>query len=460
MDVEVGVESWSNWAGNQSCSPRGWLRPFGRAELQERVAEATSQGRRITVPGSGHSFTAAAVGDDLMLNVCHLSGVLDADLETGLVKVGGGTVLADLNRELDRLGLAMVNLGDIDQQTIAGAISTGTHGTGASMPNLPAQVVAIDLVTADGGLLELDGTASGNRKARASKREQTDREGDGGDDEADLLRAARIAIGSLGVITAVTLQTVPAFNLHRADLPMPLDEVLADFDGLVTGNEHFEFFVFPYTDTALTIRRNRTARRPKPRGRFERFLGDVVIENGLGDLALRATGRIPGVIPKTARFSTRFMSQAEQIDVSHRCFANYRTIRFNEMEYAVPRENGPEALARVLDLIKQEKMPLAMPIECRVVAADDSLIGPVSGRDSTYIAVHQHSTLEWQPYFREIERIFSSYGGRPHWGKHHFQTAETLAPRYPGWQKFAEIRDRLDPKRTFTNEYVKTVLGE
>jgi L-gulonolactone oxidase len=235
--------------------------------------------------------------------------------------------------------------------------------------------------------------------------------------------------------------------------------VLAGFDDLVAANEHFEFFVFPYTETALTIRRNRTDRPAVPRGRFERFLGDVVIENGLGDLALRATGKLPSVIPKTARFSTRFMSQAEQIDVSHECFANYRTIRFNEMEYALPREAGPEALRRVLDLIRENKMPLAMPIECRVVPADDSLIGPVSGRDSTYIAVHQHSTLEWQPCFREIEAIFDSYGGRPHWGKHHFQTAETLAPRYPGWEKFAAIRDRLDPGRTFTNEYAGRVLG-
>jgi L-gulonolactone oxidase len=153
------------------------------------------------------------------------------------------------------------------------------------------------------------------------------------------------------------------------------------------------------------------------------------------------------------------MSQAEQIDVSHRCFANYRTIRFNEMEYAVPREHGTEALAAVLDLIREERMPLAMPIECRVVPADDSLIGPVSGRDSVYIAVHQHATLEWEPYFREIERIFDSHGGRPHWGKHHFKTAAELAPLYPGWDRFSAIRDRLDPGRTFTNDYVERILG-
>ncbi len=429
--------SWVNWAGNQRCVPKEVLRPSGRPELQEQVAAATAAGRKVAVPGSGHSFTSAALGEDLMIDVTGLSGVIEADLSSGLVKVGGGTVLADLNRELDRLGLAMANLGDIDRQTISGAISTGTHGTGANEPNLPAQVASIDLVTADGELLVLDD-----------------------DGDADLLRAARIAIGSLGVISAVTLQTVPAFNLHRADVPVPLDEVLADFDSLAAANDHFEFFVFPYTDTALTIRRNRTDRPASPRSRFDRFLGDVVIENGLGDLALRATGRVPGVIPRTARFSTRFMSQAEQVDLSHRCFANFRTIRFNEMEYALPRESGPEALSRVLDLIREQKMPLAMPIECRVVPADDSLIGPVSGRDSTYIAVHQHSTLEWEPYLREIEKIFDSYGGRPHWGKHHFQTAATLAPRYPEWQRFAEIRNRLDPDRTFTNEYAQRVLGD
>lgn len=432
--------TWTNWAGNQSSTPKELLQPVGRAELCELVSGATQAGRNIATVGSGHSFTAAALSDDLMLDISQISGVIEADPATGLVKVGGGTVLADLNRELDQLGLAMVNLGDIDTQTIAGAISTGTHGTGAGMPNLPAQVAGIDLVTANGEVLELTEQPSSSAP--------------------DLLKAARVAIGSLGVITAVTLKTVPAFNLHRVDEPVALDRVLADFDSLVAANEHFEFFVFPYTDTALTIRRNRTERSPSPRGRFARFMGDVVIENGLGDLALRGIGRFPSVLPKTARFSSRFMSQAEQIDVSHRCFANYRTIRFNEMEYALPREAGPEALLKVLELIREEKMPMAMPIECRVVPADDNLISPVSGRDSTYIAVHQHASQQWQPYFREIERIFDSYGGRPHWGKHHFQTAETLAPRYPEWDRFAEIRDRLDPNRTFTNGYIRTVLGD
>lgn len=396
---------------------------------------AARAGRQITVAGSGHSFTAAAVTDDLMLDVGALAGVIEADRSSGLVKVGGGTVLADLNRELDRIGLAMDNLGDIDRQTIAGAISTATHGTGATFGNIPSQVEELELMGPDG-------------KVRSLSR-----------DDGDLFRAARVGVGALGIITAVTLRTVPAFKLHRVDEPMELDDLLANFDQLAAENEHFEFFVFPRTTRPLVIRRNRTDRPHAPRSRVERYLSDVVVENGLGDLALKATGRLPRLIPRIAGVSTAFMSQAEQIDVSHRVFANHRTIRFEEMEYALPRENGPEALARVLVLIEEENFPMAMPVECRVVAGDDALLSPTSERDSTYIAIHQYRGLEWQPWFREIEAIFDEYGGRPHWGKHHFKDAADLAGLYPGWDRFAAARDELDPNHTFSNGYGRRVLG-
>jgi len=348
--------------------------------------------------------------------------------------VAGGTVLATLNRELDRLGMAMPNLGDIDRQTIAGAVSTGTHGTGLALPNLSAQIEAIEVMGPDGEINEFGA----------------------GSDE---LLAARVAVGSLGVITSVTLRTVPAFNLHRVDEPVDLDEVLGDFDSFARENEHFEFFVFPYTRTALTLRRNRTDRPLAPRSKLDRFLGDVVLENGLGDLALRAAGKVPSHIPKMARYSTHFMSQSKQIDRSHRVFANYRTIRFNEMEYALPYESGPEALDRVLDLIATERFPLAMPIECRVSAGDDALVSQAHGRPTTYVAVHQHKTMEYEPYFREIEAIFREYDGRPHWGKLHFREAADLAPSFPRWDDFRAIRDRIDPGRVFSNAYVSRIFA-
>lgn len=430
------ANSWSNWAGEEHCSPNLIARPAGLGELTEVVTTAAARGGQVTVAASGHSFTGAALTDDVMIDAGAFSGVIEADRSSGLVKVGGGTVLSDLNRELDSLGLAMPNLGDIDTQTISGAISTATHGTGADLPNIPAQVVAIDLLTADGALQRL--TA---------------------EDTPKKLRAARVAVGSLGVITAVTLRTVPAFKLHRVDRPMPLDDVLANFQELAAENSHFEFFIFPYTRKALTIRRNRTTRPAAPRGRVEEYLNDVVLENGIGDVALRWSGRIPASIPKIARFSSLVMNQAERVDASHRVFANYRTIRFNEMEYALPREAGPEALTRVIEMIESEGFPMGMPIECRVVAEDDAYLSPAFGRATTYLAVHQYRGMEWRPYFEAIEEIFDSFGGRPHWGKRNSQTAATLAPKYPEWEAFQKVRKKFDPDHIFSNDYAQKVLG-
>ncbi len=427
---------WTNWAGDQSCAPAEILRPRSRDELAEAVAAAAAAGRTISIPGSGHSFTEAAMTDGSMIRVESLAGVIEADRASGLVRVGAGTVLADLNLALARLGLAMENLGDIDRQTIAGAISTATHGTGAGLRNISAQVEAMELVLGDGSVREL--TAEG---------------------EPQLLRAARVGVGALGAISAVTLRCVPAFTLHRIDRPRPLDEVLGSFFELAAENDHFEFFVFPHTDSALTIRRNRTEREPRPRGALRRYVSDVVLEERLGEAMLRATRRWPGLIPHSTRLAARVLSQGEHIDRSYRVFSNRREIRFTEMEYAIPRQSGPEAVRRVLDLIRESRLEVAMPIECRVVASDDALLSPSHDRETTYVAVHQYPGMEWLSYFEAVEEIMDSYGGRPHWGKRHFQSAGTLAPRYPEWARFQAARDELDPGRVFANEYATRVLG-
>ena len=428
--------AWSNWAGDQTCLPAETVAVRSRDELSEAVAATAAAGSTVSVPGSGHSFTEAAMTDQTMIRVESLAGIVEADRSSGLVKVGAGTILADLNRALDGLGLAMENLGDIDRQTIAGAISTATHGTGAGLRNISAQVEALELVLADGSVREL--TAEG---------------------DPELLRAARVGIGALGAISAVTLRCVPAFTLHRIDQPRPIDDVLGSFFELADQNDHFEFFVFPYTGSALTIRRNRTEREPQPRGPVRRYVSDVLVEDGLGDLMLRATRRWPGLIPRSARIAARVLSQGEHIDRSHRIFSSRREIRFTEMEYAIPRRSGPEAVRRVLDLIAENHLEVAMPIECRVVAGDDALLSPATERATTYVAVHQYRGMEWRPYFEAVEEIMNSYGGRPHWGKRHFQTAETLAPRYSHWAEFQAARDELDPGRVFTNGYAARVLG-
>jgi L-gulono-1,4-lactone dehydrogenase len=427
---------WVNWAGDQSCRPFEVVRPSSRDELAEAVSAAAAAGRRISVAGSGHSFTGAAMTEGTMLRVEALKGVLDADPASGLVRVGGGTVLADLNEELARLGLAMENLGDIDSQTIAGAISTGTHGTGARLRNISAQVEGLELVLADGSVRQLAAAA-----------------------HPELLRAARVGIGVLGAISAVTLRCVPAFTLERVDTPRPREEVLDSFQESADANDHFELFTFPYADSALVLERNRTEALARPRGRVGAYLNDVVLENwALG--ALSATGkRFPAAIPSLSRLAGRLASGGRTVDRSDRAFANDRRVRFTEMEYGVPREHGPEAARRVIEWVRSNRYPVFFPIEMRVAAGDDALLSPSHERDTAYIAVHQYRGMEWRPYFEAVEEIMDSYGGRPHWGKRHFQTAATLAPRYPAWAEFQQARNDLDPTRTFTNDYAARVLG-
>jgi L-gulonolactone oxidase len=430
------MSEWRNWAGDQACAPRDLVRPRDRDELAGAIAGAGSTGLPISVPGSGHSFTEAAMSGGTMIDVSALSGVIEADPATGLVKAAGGTVLADLNERLHELGLAMENLGDIDRQTIAGAISTGTHGTGSKLRNISSQVEAIELVLADGGLREL-----------TAERDPA------------LLRAARVGVGALGAISAVTLRCVPAFTLDRVDRRLPREEVLDTFGERAEEHDHFELFTFPYADSALVLERNRTEGPARERGRAGAFLNDIVLENwALG--ALAATGKaFPRANRGLSRLAAALASGGHAVDRSDRVFANERRVRFTEMEYGVPREDGPEAARRVIDWVRSNHYPVFFPIEMRVTAADDALLSPSHERDTAYIAVHQYRGMEWRPYFEAVEEIMNDYGGRPHWGKRHFQTAETLAPRYPRWAEFGEARDELDPGRAFANEYARRVLG-
>jgi L-gulono-1,4-lactone dehydrogenase len=428
-------KAWRNWTGDQHCAPAEVVPPRDRDELAAAVVAAAGAGRTVSVAGSGHSFTEAALTEGTMIDVAKLSGVIDADPASGLVKVGAGAVLAALNEELHGLGLAMENLGDIDRQTIAGAISTGTHGTGAKLRSISAQVEAVELVTAAGDVRELDTSAP------------------------DLLRAARVGVGALGAISAVTLRCVPAFTLLRVDTPQPREQVLDSFGERADANDHFELFTFPYADSALVLERNRVEGPPRPRSRIPAYLNDIVLENwALG--ALSAAGRLaPKAIPALSRAAAALASGGKTVNRSDRVFANERRVRFTEMEYGVPREHGPEAARRVIEWVRANRYPVFFPIEMRVAAAEDALLSPSHGRDTAYIAVHQYRGMEWRPYFEAVEEIMRDFGGRPHWGKRHFQTAKTLAPLYPEWSKFQAARDELDPDRVFSNEYATRVLG-
>jgi L-gulono-1,4-lactone dehydrogenase len=425
---------WANWAGDQRCRPARVLAPRSREELAEAVGVAAAAGERVKVTGSGHSFTEAAMTEATMVRLDALSGVLDADRASGLVRVGAGTVLRDLNQELADLGLGLENMGDIDAQTVAGAISTGTHGTGAGFGNISARVGAVEMVLADGSVRELGA----------------------GD---PLLPAARIGVGALGAITSVTLRCFPSFTLRREDSAHRLADVLERFDELAERNDHFELFTFPYSDRALVLERNRTAEAPRPKSRVVTLLNDRLLENWTLE-AMAATGRRwPRTIPALARFAGVVATGTNNQDRADRIFVNQRNVRFTEMEYAVPRADGPAAVRRVVEWVRSNSYPVFFPIEVRVAAGDDAPLSAAHERDVAYVAVHQYRGMEWRPYFEAVESIMDDYGGRPHWGKRHFHTAATLAPRYPKWSEFQAARDTLDPGRVFANAYTERVLG-
>jgi FAD-linked oxidoreductase len=411
-------------------------RPGSLAELTAAVGCAAERGWQTRVAGSGHSFSDVACSEGMLLLLDRMRGVLDVDRDARLARVQAGITVRELSSGLDEHGLALENVGDVDAQTIAGTISTATHGTGGRLGNLSSQVQAMTLVLADGSTLD----CSAER-------------------DPEVWRAAQVGLGALGAIAEVTLRCVPAFTLHGVDAPAPLDEVLERFDELVQGNDHFEFFVFPHARAALTRTNNRTDEQPRPRGRASAYVNDVLLVNRAFELICRVGRRFPALIPHLNRLVTRLAGRSERVDRSAAIFASPRLVRFTEMEYALPREHTIAAVRGVLELIERHGFAVPFPIEVRTVAADDAFLSTAAGRDSGYVAVHMYQGMEWKPYFRAVEAVMDELDGRPHWGKRHFQTAAKLRARYPEWDRFQAVRARLDPDGRFANSWTRRVLG-
>ena len=431
------MASWTNWAGTAQAEVTV-VTPSSVGEIAELVAAAAGRGQRVKPIGAGHSFTSIGVTDGVQLRLDRLAGIVRADRDSGLVTVLAGTRLHALNEALWQLGLSMTNLGDVDVQTISGAISTGTHGTGAKYGGIATQVRALELVLADGSTLSCSA-----------------------DENSDVFAAARVGLGSLGVLATVTLQCEPAYALAAAEGPASLDDVLADLDDNVLGNDHFEFYWFPHTRRVLTKRNNRVlaGTELRPLGRFRHWLDDEFLSNRVFDGVNRLTTRRPGLIPRVNGIATRLLGARDYIDRSHRVFASVRTVRFREMEYAVPRPAVPQLLAEMERYLKASGEQVGFPVEVRFAAADDIWLSTAHERDTGYIAVHQYHRREFGPYFRAVEAIAKDFGGRPHWGKLHYRDAESLRQVYPRFEDFVAVRDKLDPQRLFGNDYLARVLG-
>jgi len=429
-------KSWTNWSGSVAAMPELIAYPRSIEEVAVLVRKCSSEGKYLRVVGSGHSFTPVAASDQVLVSLDLLQGIVSIDEEQSAAVVWAGTKLKRLGELLHAEGLAQENLGDIDVQSIAGAISTGTHGTGLTLGTIAAQVIGVMVVNSLGEVLEC-----------------TD------DSHPELFKAMQISLGTLGVIVQVKLRLRKSYVLAYESRRMPLTECLKALPELAQGNRHFEFFWFPYAETCQVKLMNETVDKPTPASPFKDYINNRLLENTVFGGLSALCRAMPSASKTVSRISASSVPAIKKADYSHKLFATQRIVRFHEMEYNVPAEAMSDVIADMRKAMEREKFHVHFPIECRYVAADDIWLSPAYGRDSAYIAVHMYRGMPYARYFEVMEQIFLGYGGRPHWGKMHTLKADRLKERYPKWESFTKVRVQQDPSGLFLNPYVRELFG-
>jgi L-gulono-1,4-lactone dehydrogenase len=433
------VSEWRNWGGNVTAAPAQVEHVGSVQGVADAVQRAAASGLRVRVAGSGHSFTPLVATDGLLLHVDRLSGVLGVDRDRLRVRVLAGTPLHVLNPALQSLGLALPNLGDIDRQTISGAIATGTHGTGTRRQGIAAAVSGLTLVLADGSSLECSAEV-----------------------EPEVFAAARVGLGALGVVTEVELQCVPAYRLHAREAGASLSELLPVIQAEADATDHLDLHWFPHTDRVLTKRNDVVAagEGPPPLPPWRSRVDDDLLANRVFELANRLGAARPTLVPAINRLSSRVLGTREYADDSWKVFCSAREVRFVESEYAVPRHEVEAVLTELRAWFARTGAPVPFPVEVRFIAADDVWLSTAHERDNAYVAVHQYHRMDPRPLFAAFESIVAEHEGRPHWGKVHTLGTERLRKLYPRFDDFRAVRERLDPGHLFTNEHVSRLLDE
>ena len=399
-------QEWSNWSGLVRCQPAKLVEPADESQVVAAVRSAVAAGQTVRVTGSGHSFTALCATDDVLLSLDRLAGIESVDAAAGRAWIRAGSKIHDLGGPLAEHGLALENQGDVDVQALAGAISTGTHGTGPLLGSISTQVDALRIVTATGDVVECSLES-----------------------DAEVFRAAQVSLGALGVIVAARMRLLPLYRLHEQCRREPLDACLASLDERSRANRHFEFFWYPVDDCAFTKTLN-----PTDRPRFGTPLDPAAQGSGLAS------------------------AERERVDDSWRIFPTVRENRFNEMEFSVPAERGVECFLEVRELIRTRHPQATWPVEYRTVAADEILISPAQGRATVAISIHEGAALPHATFFNDAEKIFRRHHGRPHWAKLHGLGRRELAELYPQWERFQAVRKRLDPDGRFLNECLRRLF--
>jgi FAD/FMN-containing dehydrogenase len=393
----VNGKAWSNWSGSLRFSPRAFLAPESERELADIVSAAAERGVKVRVVGAGHSSSPLVRTDDILISLVHFRGVEAPDRALCEATVLGGTTIDEVGAELREAGLALHNTGDVDVQTLAGAIGTGTHGTGRTLRNLSSVLVGARLVTGDGRIVDV-------------------RE----DDEPDLLRAMRVSMGTFGVLARLRVRVMLAYRLHRMEWCLPLDALLSNLDELIEQNRNFDFYWYPRSDLA--------------KARVMNLDSDTM-------------PALPGRITLDER------------GPAHELLPRKRALKFDEMEYHFDASAALACFFEIREKIKRRwKREVAWRVLVRTVRDDDAMLSPAYGRPTITLSVHHHAGLPFQAYFDDVERSFIRHGGRPHWGKKHSMTAPQLSALYADWERFHAHRRAFDPLGTFMTRDLTDLL--
>ncbi len=420
------MAAWSNWSGSVRARPAEIARPRTEAELAAIVAQSA----KMRVVGAGHSFMPLCETTGTLINLSELEGEIAFNADKSRVWAPAGWSLAKLTAKLWEEGVSLINQGDVNPQALAGAIATGTHGTGAALGSLSTTARAFRLMLADGSIVTCSET-----------------------ENADLYQAARLSLGLLGVATRIEIDVISAYHLEEKIESHHIDAVAERWDELVANNRHAEFFVFPYGDQAIV----KTLNPALSEGPMQQM-------NDMDDRAFRVIcdlcSALPFLTPSLQKLIVRPGIRQRRVGPAYQIFPSDRTVRFEEMEYEMPRANGWPALREAIAWIKKHKLPVTFPFEFRTIAADDIWLSPMSAGPCLSISVHQYAKMPWRDFFAGVEPILRAHGGRPHWAKRHTLTAADVDALYPNASPFKAVRAAHDPGAKFANAHLASLFVE
>ena len=421
----AAARQWQNWSGNQSAQPLALEYPPSVESLRNLLANTEGTVRCF---GGSHSFSALVPTEHTLVSLEALAGMQTADPGTGRTRFSAGTRLAMASQQAWQQGLSFSNEPDINLQSLAGAVATSTHGTGRQLQSLSGQVHAMELLTAQGELLRLDAN------------------------DGELFRAAQCSLGALGITTAIEFQQQPAYRLREETRVMALEDAIARIREDKDKHRHIEMFVFPRGRTAMIKTMDEVL--------DEEDIFPESNSNELLETMCEVTMHAAWLQPVIQKLLKHLVTDEIRQGPAWKVYGNVRTVRFNEMEYTVPAEDGLEVLQEVVDIIDKQNINVMFPIEYRYTAADNTLIGMFSERAGASISVHQYFKQDYQPLFSATEPALIAAKGRPHWGKLHTLDAKRLADVYPQFERFLALRRQLDPEGRFLNAHLKHLLGE